>query len=221
MGPGATHRSRTHRLQSGRRFSKKAASASCMSTPLRSMLGQFLCHASRKAPSLRKVLREKGHRPHGSLEGRLRVNRAVLIGCQVSANEHAPRRLTRRHPYRGRAMRCCMLLSQAHASLCVSPLALEQRNAQGTWRLICHNCRLTKLDKNATVRQTTHIERRRSCVCSKRCSVRLCGARGTGRYRRPTLAPDKDQRRGASDAFVAWLSSCLEITFTNAFPVLD
>ena len=53
--------------------------------PPRSMLGQFLCHASRKAPSLRKVLREKGHRPHGSVEGRLRVNRAVLIGCQVSA----------------------------------------------------------------------------------------------------------------------------------------
>ena len=116
-----------------------------------------------------------------------------------------------RHPYRGRAMRCCVLLSRAHASLCVSPLALEQRNAQGTWRLICHNCRLTKLDKNATVRQTTHVERRRSCVCSKRCSVRLCGDRGTGRYRRPTLAPDKDQRRGASDAFVAWLSACREI----------
>jgi hypothetical protein len=30
-------------------------------------------------------------------------------------------------------------------------------------------------------------------------------------YRRPTLAPDKDQRRGASDAFVAWLSTCCEI----------
>ena len=159
------------------------------SFPLRPMLGQFLCHASRKAPSLRKVLREKGHRPHGSLEGRLRVNRAVLIGCQVSANEHAPRRLTRRHPYRGRAMRCCVLLSRAHASLCVSPLALEQRNAQGTWRLICHNCRLTKLDKNATVRQTTHIERRRSCVCSKRCSVRLRGARGTNRLPQDNACP--------------------------------
>jgi len=167
------------------------------------------------------LLSLKAHRPRSSTEGRLRATRAVLIGCQVSAGEHVPRRLTRRYPYRGRAIRCCVLLSRAHASLCVSPLALEQRNAQGTWRLICHNCRLTKLDKNATVRQTTHIERRRSCVCSKRCSVRLCGARGTGRYRRPTLAPDKDQRRGASDAFVAWLSSCLEITFTNAFPVLD
>jgi hypothetical protein len=31
MGPEATYRSRTHRLQSGRRFAKKAASASCMS----------------------------------------------------------------------------------------------------------------------------------------------------------------------------------------------
>ena len=62
------------------------------------MLGQFLCHASRKAPLLRKVLREKGHRSHGSMEGRLRVNGAVLIGCQVSAHAHAPRRLTRRLP---------------------------------------------------------------------------------------------------------------------------
>ena len=63
------------------------------SFPLRSMLGQFLCHASRKAPSLRKVLREKGHRSHGRVEGRLRVNRAVLRGCQVSAHEHALRDL--------------------------------------------------------------------------------------------------------------------------------
>src|SRR6266702_4359467 len=163
MGSGATPRSRTYRLQSGRRFSKKAASASCMSAehsreahtsfstriacsmvrfrvtdamalfcsestfaqahvatacirgscagytptpvlrsmgsvPLRSMLGQFLCQASRKAPLLRKVLREKGHRSHGSMEGRLRVNGAVLIGCQVSAHAHAPRRLPRCHP---------------------------------------------------------------------------------------------------------------------------
>src|SRR5207245_2052682 len=37
------------------------------SVPLRSMLWQFLCHASRKAPLLRKVLREKGHRSHGSM----------------------------------------------------------------------------------------------------------------------------------------------------------
>ena len=159
------------------------------SFPLRSMLGQFLCHASRKAPSLRKVLREKGHRSHGRVEGRLRVNRAVLIGCQVSANEHAPRRLTRCHPYRGRAMRCCVLLSRAHASLCVSPLALEQRNAQGTWRLICHSCRWTKLDVSDTVRQTTHVERRRSCVCSKRGYVRLCGARGTGRLLQDNAYP--------------------------------
>src|SRR5262245_58364059 len=34
---------------------------------------------------------------------------------------------------------------------------------------------------------------------------------GTSRYRRPTLAPDKDQRRGATDAFVAWLSACRDI----------
>src|SRR6266446_1750040 len=45
---------------------------------------------------------------------------------------------------------------------------------------ICHNCRWTQLDINDIVRQTTHVERRRSCVCSKRCSVRLRGARGTG-----------------------------------------
>ena len=192
MGPGTTPRSRTHRLQSGRRFSKKAASASCMSAPLRSMLGQFLCHASTKAPSLRKVLREKGYRPHGSVEGWLRVNRAVLIGCQVSAHAHAPRRLTRRHPYRGRAMRCCVLLSRAHTSLCVSPLALEQRNAQGTWRLICHSCRWTKLDVSDTVRQTTHVERWRSCVCSQRCSVRLRGARGTGRLPQANACPRQE-----------------------------
>src|SRR4029453_14990744 len=163
MGPGATPRSRTDRLRSGRRFSKKAANASFMSAepcreahasfstliacfmvrfsvtdtmalfcsestfahthvatacirgscagytptpvilsmgsfPLCSMLGQFLCHASRKAPSLRKVLREKGQRSRGSVEGRLRANRAVLIGCQVSADAHAPRRLPRCHP---------------------------------------------------------------------------------------------------------------------------
>ena len=65
---------------------------------LRSMLGQFLCHALRKAPSLRNALREKGQRSRGSAEGWLRVNRAVLIGCQVSAHEHALRRLTRRLP---------------------------------------------------------------------------------------------------------------------------
>src|SRR5215471_212857 len=113
-------------------------------------------------------------------------------------------------------MRCCVLLSRAHASLCVSPLTLEQRNAQGAWRLICHSYRWTKLDVSDTVRQTTHIERRRSCVCSQRCSVRLRGARGTSRYRRPTLAPDKDQRRGATDAFVAWLSAYPEIGRTDA-----
>ena len=32
------------------------------------------------------------------MEGRLRVNGAVLIGCQVSAHAHAPRRLPSRLP---------------------------------------------------------------------------------------------------------------------------
>src|SRR4030095_4335939 len=71
--------------------------------PLRSLLGQFLCHASRKTPSLRKALIEKVNRSRGSVEGRLRVTRAVLIGCQVSAHAHAPRRLPRRLPLAARA----------------------------------------------------------------------------------------------------------------------
>jgi len=57
------------------------------------MQGQFLCQASREAPSLRKVLSEKDHRPRGSVEGRLHVNMAVLIGCQVSADWHTRLRL--------------------------------------------------------------------------------------------------------------------------------
>src|SRR6516164_5423918 len=44
------------------------------SFPLRSMLGQFLCHASWEAPSLRKALREKGHRSRGRAEGWPRAN---------------------------------------------------------------------------------------------------------------------------------------------------
>src|SRR5215475_7286340 len=49
------------------------------------------------ATTLYDVL-EKGHQPHGSMEGWLRVTRAVLIGCQVSADAHAPRRLTSHLP---------------------------------------------------------------------------------------------------------------------------
>ena len=41
-------------------------------------------------------LSRKAHGPHGSVEGRLRVNMAVLIGCQVSADWHARLRLTAR-----------------------------------------------------------------------------------------------------------------------------
>jgi hypothetical protein len=61
--------------------------------PLRSMLGQFLCQASRKAPSLRKGLSEKGHRSRGSAEGWLRANGAVRTGSQVSADWHVLRRI--------------------------------------------------------------------------------------------------------------------------------
>ena len=44
----------------------------------------------------RSSLQRKAHGPRGSVEGRLRVHRAVLIGCQVAAGWHAPRRLTAR-----------------------------------------------------------------------------------------------------------------------------
>jgi hypothetical protein len=44
----------------------------------------------------RSPLQRKAHGPRGSVEGRPRVNVAVLIGCQVSAGWHAPRRLTAR-----------------------------------------------------------------------------------------------------------------------------
>ena len=63
------------------------------SFPLRSMLGQFLCQALRKALSLRTVVRGQCYRPHGRIEGRLRVTWAVLRGGQVSANEHVLRDL--------------------------------------------------------------------------------------------------------------------------------
>jgi hypothetical protein len=94
--------------------------------PLRSMLGQFLCHASRKAPSLRKVLIEKVNRSRGSVEGRLRVNRAVLIGCQVSAHAHAPRRL----PLAARA-------GQSRAFSCERPASPSR---QTTWRRRTRAC---------------------------------------------------------------------------------
>jgi len=44
----------------------------------------------------RSSLQRKAHGPRGSVEGRPRVNMAVLIGCQVSAGWHAPRCLTAR-----------------------------------------------------------------------------------------------------------------------------
>jgi hypothetical protein len=53
------------------------------SFPLRFMLGQFLCQGARKAPSLRKALREKVYRSRGSAEGWLRANGAVRTGSQV------------------------------------------------------------------------------------------------------------------------------------------
>jgi Purple acid Phosphatase, N-terminal domain len=75
-------------------------------------------------------LSRKVHRPRSSTEGRLRATRAVLIGCQVSANEHAPRRLTRRLPLPSR---------DGHSSACQAPgaalrWALGQR-AVGETRL--------------------------------------------------------------------------------------
>jgi len=54
---------------------------------------------------------------------------------------------------------------------------------------LCHNRHWTQLDINDTVRQPTHGERRSSCVCSKRCSVRLRGARGTGRLPQANACP--------------------------------
>ena len=56
--------------------------------------GQFLCQVSRDAQFFRNALSEKDHRPRGSVEGRLHVNIAVLIGCQMSADWHARLRLT-------------------------------------------------------------------------------------------------------------------------------
>src|SRR5215467_10408862 len=63
---------------------------------LRSLPGQFLCQDARRVSSLRNVVRDKGERPRGSVEGRLRVNMAMLIGCQMSADWHARLRLTAR-----------------------------------------------------------------------------------------------------------------------------
>src|SRR5215468_11390912 len=44
----------------------------------------------------RSSLQRKAHGPRGSVEGQLRVNMAVLIGCQMSADWHARLRLTAR-----------------------------------------------------------------------------------------------------------------------------
>ena len=54
---------------SGAGYAPPPVMISMGSFPLRSMLEQFLCQASRKAPSLRKALREQGHRSRGSPEG--------------------------------------------------------------------------------------------------------------------------------------------------------
>src|SRR6266568_9460271 len=61
-------------------------------------MGSCKAHATRlPAPDdHRSSLHRKAHGPRGSVEGRPRVNVAVLIGCQVSAGWHAPRRLTAR-----------------------------------------------------------------------------------------------------------------------------
>src|SRR5262247_3023135 len=67
------------------------------------------------ATTLYDVL-EKGHRPHGSMEGWLRATRAVLIGCQVSADWHAPPRLTSRLPLAARA-------GQSRAFSCERPVS--------------------------------------------------------------------------------------------------
>src|SRR5215831_14463081 len=44
----------------------------------------------------RSSLQRKAHGPRGSVEGRLRVHMAVLIGCQMAADWHARRRLIAR-----------------------------------------------------------------------------------------------------------------------------
>ena len=54
----------------------------------------------------------KAHRPRRSAEGRRRATRAVLRGCQVSAGEHAQRRLTSRLPLPSR---------DGHSSTCPTP----------------------------------------------------------------------------------------------------
>src|SRR5215831_11071938 len=66
----------------------------------------------------RSSLQRKAHGPRGSVEGRLRVHRAVLIGCQVAAGWHAPRRLTARSvmPPRDGNASSPPVLTTAHAS---------------------------------------------------------------------------------------------------------
>ena len=48
------------------------------------------------SPTIRNSLNIKAHWPRGSAEGRPRVNMAVLMGSQLPACWHAPRRLTTR-----------------------------------------------------------------------------------------------------------------------------
>jgi hypothetical protein len=66
----------------------------------------------------RSSLNRKAHGPRGSVEGRPRVNVAVLIGCQVLAGWHAPRRLTARivMPPRDGNASSPPVLTTAHAS---------------------------------------------------------------------------------------------------------
>jgi hypothetical protein len=83
---------------------------------------------------------------------------------------------------------------------CVSQLALEQRNEQGAWRLICRGLRWTK---PTSFGNQLHVERRRSCACSKGRYVRHRCALGTGRLPRTTLAPGEDQRIREPVSFIA------------------
>ena len=57
---------------------------------------QSTCHVPPHPRRSRSSLHRKAHGPRGRVEGRLRVNMAVLIGCQMSADWHARLRLTAR-----------------------------------------------------------------------------------------------------------------------------
>ena len=75
------------------RYAPTPVMLSMGSFPLHSMLGQFLCHAARKALSLRKALIEQAHRIRGSAEIWLRANGAVRTGSQLPAHWHALQRI--------------------------------------------------------------------------------------------------------------------------------